>query len=425
VFALHGSSLRSVERDLLSVVRVYCNRLLESRARICFSSSRLSPRSRRSSAFKSGEPKYGSFTVEQWKERLKNIDPAAPQSAALVPGLIALVEDRNVPSTVRQQAASTLGRIGKPAAGAVPVLVDLLKKPDESDGSTFHWSAKALALFQADAREAAPPLIEVVQDNSRPTATREVALETLTYIGTAHPRVVPTLIALLQNPPSGELSRANDEASFRANAAASLGIIGSGASAAVPALARATRDPFEAVRRNAAVSLGAMGGQAEVALPALVDALLSDDSPAVQDEAARAIAKVGPPAIPVLERLLQDDEPQARKRAAAALGSMGPPAKAVRDALIAALNDADADVRLTAAESLWAITGEAEPIVPTLVNALSSDDRQIRLRASRQLIALKDQARTAIKSIRSLLKDKNPQVRRVAAQTIEKLGASE
>ncbi|MEX2287889.1 MAG: HEAT repeat domain-containing protein, partial [Planctomycetaceae bacterium] len=221
------------------------------------------------------------LTIEQWRERIKLIDPADPQSAALVPGLIALVRDRDVPQVTRRQAAHTLGRIGQPAKAAVPVLIELLSEASGPGESTVFWSAKALALFGAEARDAAPTLIGILHDQSQPTADREAAIEALTRISTAHPRVLTTLVELLQKHSSTNDAQA---ATFRAHAAASLGLMGAGAASAVPALIRATRDESEPVRLQSVIALGAVGRQAEVAIPALVDSLLSDDAPSVRDE---------------------------------------------------------------------------------------------------------------------------------------------
>lgn len=364
---------------------------------------------------------YGELSLEQWRARLKTLDPAAPQSKEAVPGLIALIRDEDVPDMTRGQAAQTLGRIGRPARDAVPVLIELLDEPERPGSSTFFWAAKAIVLFRAEAKDAAPKLIGVLQDESAPATKREAALEALTFIGSAHPRVVSTLIALLQKSPGNDSSRATEAATFRAHAAESLGMIGSGAQAAVPALSRATDDPFENVRRNAVIALGAMGGQGELAIPALVDALLTDESETVQDEAAISISKTGTRAVSVLEQLLHDASPRVRRRAAGALGRMGPAAKSATNSLVKALEDDDRNVRLTSAEAIWAIAADAETIIPTLVRALADDDRQIQIRASRQLIALGPDARTAIASIKSLASDKRATVRRIAAETLRKI----
>ena len=57
-----------------------------------------------------------SATLDQWRSRMKELDPNSPASAAAVPGLLEIVSDVDAPWFTRRQAALTLGRMGTPAA---------------------------------------------------------------------------------------------------------------------------------------------------------------------------------------------------------------------------------------------------------------------------------------------------------------------
>jgi HEAT repeat protein len=87
------------------------------------------------------------------------------------------------------------------------------------------------------------------------------------------------------------------------------------------------------VKETASDALGRIG---EAAVPALIEALSHPD-PEVREQAARALALIGPKstaAVPELVRLLDDESEPVRRQAARALGQIGPAAKSAIPALI-------------------------------------------------------------------------------------------
>ncbi len=84
-----------------------------------------------------GEPRIQGRPISEWRERMKGLDPSGPLAAENVPPLIELIQSESIPEFTRRQAAITLGRIGKPAADAVPVLRKLLAETDSD--STRLW----------------------------------------------------------------------------------------------------------------------------------------------------------------------------------------------------------------------------------------------------------------------------------------------
>lgn len=368
------------------------------------------------------EKRYDGATLDEWRERIKNLDPQAPQSAAAVPGLMAIVADRDAPWFSRRQAALTLGRIGRPAADAVPLLLAVMEEDGQGDDAPRLWAVKALALFGPVAKPAVPRLIELLWNEDRPVTERLAPLEALSQIGTAHPDVVPTLIEVLSYRPRAA-ARVSERAAaeFRELAADAIAYLGPPAGAAVPALIRATRDDVERVRRKAVSALGSMGQTAEIAIPAVVELMVFDESPAVRDAAATALAGIGPAALPVLQHLLNDEDPEVRWRAADAVGKLGADARGAAPALRQLLRDDNSNVRMHAVEALWETTRDARQVVPTLVEGLQSEDRQIRIRSFRQLANLGVEAQLAIEALERLQSDERGYVRHAAKTALEKL----
>lgn len=368
------------------------------------------------------ERRYAGDTIAEWQARIKNLDPQNPTSAAAVPGLIAIVQDDGVSSFTRRQAALTLGRIGEPATGAVPVLVDLISGDEPEE--TAVWAIKSLALFGPQAKSSAPILVDTLQDGRRTPVERQACLEALGRIGTAHPGVVPALILTLQSTNTGDSPGVDKAAPLREGAADAVSLIGPAAAPAIPALIRAARDASEPVRRKAFAALGTMGGHAEIAAPAMVEAMLFDESAAVQDAAEESLAKVGPSVIPALVQLVHDDDEQIRLRAIRCLRRMGTAAAPAASQLRAALQDSDERVRIEAAGALLPIADDPSDILPVLVDGLTSRERAIRMEASRLLTQQGQRAQSAITSVERLLDHESSNVRRLAEETLEKLRAA-
>jgi HEAT repeat protein len=368
------------------------------------------------------------LTLAEWRQRIKQLDPNSDESVLAVPGLIELVKDRSVPWFTRRQAALTLGRMGPRARSAIPALIELLKEEpvEEVTESPRVWGVKALALFKAEARAAAPLLISQLNDESQPLFIREVPVEALSQIGGAHPAVVPALIDLLDyQAKSNARLNPGEDAALRRLAAEGLGIIGPDAANAIPALIRAAGSDDDNLRRHAIVALGAMGERGVPALPTFVHALAFDSSPAIRDAAADAMARIGPGAVPVLIGLLDDNDAEVRWRAAIALGTMSALARSALPRLEHALQDGTDEVRISAAESIWKIEPTADRAACAAAGLLTSPDRRIRMRSLKLLVEMGSNARGATGQIRLLLTDRRPYVQQIARKALEKLSMSD
>lgn len=328
------------------------------------------------------ETRYDGLTLDEWRERLKHLRFDTPEAGDAVPGLIAIIRDRDVTWHTRSQAALALGRIGEPAQQAVPVLVELLDEPAEDAGKSAQlWSVKALALFGPVARHATPALVKVLEDESRPHLVRLATLEALGRIGPAHPGTLPAIIEALQLGPAENETTERERQERRIAAAEVLELFRAQAAPAVPALIAASTNEHIPLRRAAVYTLGVIGPRAEPAVPALIDRLLFDDSEEVRDLAAGSLARIGPAAEPYLRQLLQDTEEDIRWRAALALGKLTPLDDETQTALTAALHDESARVRLLAAAALWNANGKADSVIGTITAELGNPDRALRMQS--------------------------------------------
>ncbi len=367
--------------------------------------------------------RYGGKTLDEWRQAVKDLSADNPSSRSAVPGLMAIVNDPGVPWYTRRQMAITLGRLGKTARDAVPVLIELLDEDPTGEHAPRVWAAKALSLFGSHARAATPRLVGILKDVNLPVAERQGAIEALAQIGGAHPRAIPALVETLNIKPAADTAQAKTDAdTLRELAVESIASVGKDAAIAAPVLMRFLGDSREPMRRKTATALGRIGPAAQLAIPSLVESLAFDESPAVRDAAETALAEIGTPAIPALAHLLEDQEAELRRRAAGSLGQMKTQAKPAVPQLEKCLEDSDAQVRYTAAKSVWQITGRAEASLPVFVETLKSSDRGLRMQAFRTLTTeLGPQAAPARQGLSELLKHPDPQVRQAAEKALDRL----
>lgn len=199
----------------------------------------------------------------------------------------------------------------------------------------------------------------------------------------------------------------DSDAQRRSEAADTLGLIGSDAGKAVPALVKALGDACEPVGINAAYALASIGRKA---VKPLIDTLASEDANA-RRHAMFALGAMGTPGTSAvldastssnasvraatafilgelpggkgkvtdaLARLAADEDVLTRHWAVEALGLRGKASGDATEVLVDRLSDGDVDIAFSAAISLARIGRPAADAVPALIKALSHENRYVR-----------------------------------------------
>jgi len=333
-----------------------------------------------------GDGVYGNRSLPEWREFVKSQPLQALGTPETIQGLMEIVADPFAPWTDRRQFALTLGRIGSPAAEAVPLFQKLLKNKDADPTATQLWSLKALGLLGTTAQTAADDVLPFLQDAHQPFLLRATAMETLARIA---PDQGTTLTALIELLKSDERSPDSQQANeLRRASAEALSLLGPQASPALPELIRALHSDWPILQRSAATALGAMGPRGELAISPLTDLVLFGESNDSREAAAEALGAIGKPALPALTHLLQDEENLVRRLAVRGLGKSVESTAAVK-ILAAALQDESPVIRVESAEIILLLQpGNAlqkEAAIQVLLISLQSTEREVRMTAYRSL----------------------------------------
>jgi HEAT repeat protein len=360
---------------------------------------------------------------------------APAQEAA--PALVEVLKDEN--DVVRARAVEALGKIGDAVAGvAVPGLVRALRDPDNWVSAL---AAEALGHMGESADGAVPALVRALGHVN--PLVRANAAEALGSMGAAAGRARAAL----------EKACADEDGAVRDQALRALGALGAPTPAAEAAARAGLQDADPRVRAAAVAALGDWGGAGGVTAGALV-ALLADGSDQVKVEAARVLPRLGgagPEVVAGLcRRLEEDDSPLVQEHAARALGKLGPTAAAAGEALIrvaqtaeagvreealralaiiqppgaaagfaAGLRDASGDVRKVASAGWLKATAIPEEAIPELVQALGDPETQVRANAVHALSRLEAVPSAAVPRLAECAADPSDGLRIGAALALQ------
>lgn len=277
------------------------------------------------------------------------LDKVAPETSVVR----ATTELGNMNAEVRLHGATTLGKLGPAAAGALPALQKAVRDPV----SNVSWAAK-YAIVRIAPEAGLPRLIAMLDD---PSGFPERAALALGEIGPRASAAVPALQRLANG------SNAN------AAAAAETALARIAPNGALPKLIARLKDRNWQVRQKAAQDLGTIGSAARQAVPALERAAQDSDQE-VSQAASAALGSIAPErTVPLLVADLRSANWLTRQRAAQALGKIGPAAGAAEPALRRATNDTDPDVRRAAVEALPMVA--AGNSMPAATGTLTTPDR--------------------------------------------------
>jgi HEAT repeat protein len=178
--------------------------------------------------------------------------------------------------------------------------------------------------------------------------------------------------------------------------------IGPAAAPLLPKLIRALAEENWDLQWAAADALGAVASPEPSVMAALFDGL-AHPSPIVRSAAARALARIGSPAVPMLRVLVADADDQRNAGAAFACGQMGLAAAPALPELRSGMRLGQEPLSSCCAIALARVAGDIESI-PYLIDVLQSDDAQApRRSAASALGALGPAARPAIDALEAVL----------------------
>jgi HEAT repeat protein len=220
----------------------------------------------------------------------------------------------------------------------------------------------------------------------------------------------------------------SEDKQVRRDAAEELGRRGEAAREAAPALIKLMNDPDPQAGKNAIDALGGIGPAASEAIPVLIDALDSRKGRGGRGagrmqtalHVARALAHIGPAAIPQLQSALDSPDAQQRAGVARALGAFGPAAAAAIPALIKNLADGSEPARQDSVDALGQI---GVPARPALLAALGDADAKRRAGAALALAQLGAPAKDTASALMSVLeKETDPAARAAQITALPKTG---
>lgn len=234
---------------------------------------------------------------------LASIGPAHPR---VMPALVSSLKYGGREAVaIRALAADALARQGPVAATATPALIRATR--DRNEGVRLKVVA-ALGAIGRPAAPAIPRLVEILALDSS-EAVRDAAADAMGELG---PDAVPELEYLLKD---------EDDAGVRYRAADALGAIGPPAEEAAEALDLALDDPDARVRMSSAEALWKITAEPTGVVSLLVDELTRPDR-RVRVRAVKLLEDMGPKAksaVAPLEKLLEHDRPYVRSAAKKAL----------------------------------------------------------------------------------------------------------
>jgi HEAT repeat protein len=135
------------------------------------------------------------------EQAVVTLDAIGPGALAAVPKLIAMAEADQ--ANARAWCIQALGSIGRAAAPAVPLLIDILLRRVPIDPDPFYVGIAATALGDIGAIEALPSLLRVLQEADAPDVLCRV-VQAIGKFGPEASEAVPLLVALAHSRPRAE-----------------------------------------------------------------------------------------------------------------------------------------------------------------------------------------------------------------------------
>lgn len=239
--------------------------------------------------------------AERNDDAIRILSWMGPAGAALMPELNSTLMakhadlDPDYVLELRGAVIYAIGRMGPPGAPGVPEIMRDIQKT----GYVDYWNALALGRIGPAASPSLSLLMQSLEDDKLQDAAADAVIDALVRIDPDGATVVPCLVARFTSERLVLEDAGLDE--VKMDIATAFGRVGTGATAAVPALIAALQGGDRRLGGAAADALGCIGPNALAAVPALVAALEKD----FDAETATALGRIGPGAIAAVPTLLR------------------------------------------------------------------------------------------------------------------------
>lgn len=326
------------------------------------------------------------------------------------PAVLSLTKAVQAPETrIRFNAIVALGRIGAPAADAIPVMK---KSLESTEPDVRLLVTDALLVMGPEGLKTSLEIGEKVPDYAdalkHPNKlVRAWAAASLGRRGPDAPDAKQAAQVLADKLHDADVT-------VRMNSATALGQLGPQAGSAIPALmALEKRSDPERVTAHAALILVGKG-----AVPALVETLQNQD-PTVRQGALAILYEIGPATVPTLCKSVSDPRMPVRMGALQALLDLGPRAFEAIPTLQKLVKDPSPQVRARAIDALREIEATTTQSLEIFVSAFEDPSEEVRIAGHLGLIKA-DKAAAPV--LASALRHAKPEVREWAVETIKKIG---
>jgi HEAT repeat protein len=357
--------------------------------------------------------------------------------AVVIPVLAESMQDKDV--TVRRAANTALYQIQPRPKEALPAFLAALK---DEDALMRVQSAQAVWEIDHKADEVMPALLDVLKHSKDQMIAMNQALLVLGLMGAEAKEAVPALIEILQTPNTPFMYQvSNALGQIGASAVGPLGEVLAnketpvtllypiiqalaqiGPEGAEPLL-KALEHENQVVRQNAIQALGRMGPGAKPAVPKLIEFLSGNDA-GLRNSALWALNQLGldgRAAIPALVENLKSPEQYVVIQSIQALRNMNPDSKVIVPALSDCLKSTNPTIRAYAADLIAAVDRENAAVMPVLIELLKQRNSEALALAA--LGHMGRAAKEAVPELVQLLRVPPQQVNRLTIlQTISQIG---
>ncbi len=318
-------------------------------------------------------------------------------AAAAIPDLLPLFG--NEQARVRQEASEALGRIGAPALE--PLLVAARR-----DEVAFRVGAiQALGLFSTSDGRAVQAVLDATRDAE--SQVRAAAVKSLAAYEVPTEVLVEVLLENLRHDNKTVRAAVVDVLVHQRELLRQL----------EPELSRLLTEEQDGVAWHAAFLLQQIGVDAA---PTLVKALQQNESRI--EQISQALALLGRPVVDLLVRALDDPAPRVRQGAALALGQIRPLSNEIVQKLAAGLDDSDRQVQAAFLTSIGHLGSRGSAAVPAVRRKLQDESAEIREQAIGILFEAAPRDGRLMDELSAMISDDDPRVQRRAIDAIRASG---